>query len=278
LIVFPNAKVNLGLRVVRKRPDGFHDIESVFYPIPLRDALEMLPLREKVSGQQDITLDLHGLPIQGNGEDNLCVKAYRLLKADFPDLPPVELHLIKKIPMGAGLGGGSANGSFMLKMINEKFKLGLSGNDLAGYALKLGSDCPFFLQNTPALGRGRGEDLSPVALDLSGFWLALVHPGIHINTGWAFSRLGPVFEEPSISLTQIIAQPVDQWKGNLKNDFETAVFKEYPELGLLKEELYGQGAAFAAMSGSGSTLFGLFRARPVLRLPHPPVVMEISPN
>jgi 4-diphosphocytidyl-2-C-methyl-D-erythritol kinase len=256
LIVFPNAKINLGLHIVRRRPDGFHDIETVFYPAPLKDALEAV---HAPAGQPGISLQVHGLPVDGPPEANLCVKAWQLLKKDFPDLPATQAHLLKHIPMGGGLGGGSADGAFMLRLLNAKFRLELSNEQLIEYAAQLGSDCPFFIINQPCYATGRGEILQPLALDLSGWWLVLATPGIHVNTGWAFSQLNPaIFERPRPRLPELLLQPVAAWKDQLVNDFESPVFEKYPVLKALRDRLYLEGAAYAALSGSGSTVYGLF--------------------
>lgn len=252
MIVFPNCKINLGLQVLRKRDDGYHDISSIFYPVPLRDALEIISRPEL----PEPVLYNYGLTVNGSPDDNLCIKAWKLIKQDFPELPAVEIHLQKHIPMGAGLGGGSADGSFMLQLLSQRFKLGLSDQQLLSYALQLGSDCPFFIVNKPCIGTGRGEKLQPVDLSLAGFQLILVFPGIHINTGWAFSALH--LQEKHNDLADCLTHPVQEWKTYLRNDFEVPVFAKHPELAGIRDQLYAAGAAFAAMSGSGSTLFGLF--------------------
>jgi 4-diphosphocytidyl-2-C-methyl-D-erythritol kinase len=249
MVVFPNAKINLGLNIVRKRGDGYHDLETVFYPVEIKDALETIRSEES-------SFSSSGLHIDGYDNDNLCVKAFNVLKADFPDLPNVKAHLLKAIPMGAGLGGGSADGAFMLKMLNDKFQLALSTKQLIEYALQLGSDCPFFIINKPCFGRGRGEVLEPVTLDLSAYKFVLVNPRIHVSTAAAFSRL--ISREPDKSIRAIIEQPIETWKDELMNDFEAPVFKEHPVLADIKEQLYKAGAIYASMSGSGSTLFGVF--------------------
>ncbi len=257
MLVFPNCKINLGLQVLQKRSDGYHDIASIFYPLPLRDALEIVP-------QQPTTFPViyhYGLPINGNDADNLCIKAWQLLKKDFPDLPPVQIHLLKNIPMGAGLGGGSADGAFMLQLLNNKYHLQLSTEQLMAYALQLGSDCPFFIINQPAYATGRGEILTPVQLTLAGYQLVLVNPGMHINTGWAFSQLairGLLTKKPA--LLEVVVQPPAQWKHQLINDFEQPVFAAHPTLNTIKENLYSMGAVYASMSGSGSTIFGIFNS------------------
>lgn len=249
MVVFPNAKINLGLNIVRKRGDGYHDLETIFYPVLIKDVLEVIR-------SDEFSFSASGLPISGSSNDNLCVKAFNLLKADFPDLPNIQTHLLKAIPMGAGLGGGSADGAFMLKMLNDKFQLELSTEQLMGYALQLGSDCPFFIINKPCFGTGRGEVLEPISLDLSGYKFVLVNPGIHVSTAAAFSQLVP--KDPVKSIRQLIEQPVETWKYELVNDFEMPVFNQHPVLADIKQQLYDAGAAYASMSGSGSTLFGMF--------------------
>ncbi|GAC1449748.1 MAG: 4-(cytidine 5'-diphospho)-2-C-methyl-D-erythritol kinase [Chitinophagaceae bacterium] len=257
MIVFPNCKINLGLQVLQKRSDGFHDIETIFYPVPLKDALEIVPQN---TGKQPAFIN-YGLPVQGEATDNICIKAWNVLKADFPDLPPVQIHLLKNIPMGAGLGGGSADGAFMLQLLNNKFQLQLSLQQLVRYALQLGSDCPFFIINKPSYATGRGEQTEPVDIDLSAWQLVLTNPGIHIHTGWAFGQLEANRKQTKTNtLKQSILQPVTAWKEQLLNDFEKPVFEKYPEIKSLTENLYRAGAVYASMSGSGSTVFGLFEA------------------
>ena len=258
MITFPNCKINLGLNVLQKRSDGFHNIETIFYPVPLKDALEIVPVQ---NAQQLPSITMYGLPVKGEATDNLCIKAWQLLKKDFADLPAVQIHLLKNIPMGAGLGGGSADGACMLQLLNNKFHLGLSAQQLISYALQLGSDCPFFIINEPCYATGRGEIMEHISISLSGYQLVLVNPSIHINTGWAFSQLivNDSLTE-TVSLQQAILQPVETWKQNIVNAFEIPVFEKYPEIKTLKENMYHLGAAYAAMSGSGSTIFGLFKA------------------
>jgi 4-diphosphocytidyl-2-C-methyl-D-erythritol kinase len=252
MIVFPNSKINIGLKVVRKRNDGFHDIETIFYPLPVRDALEIIPAKNNFEFTHS------GLSLNNISENNLCVKAYLLLKKDFSQLPPVQMHLHKAIPVGAGLGGGSADGAFTLLLLNKKFNLGLSAEQLQEYALQLGSDCPFFILNTACFATSRGEFLEPVKLDLSAFKVLLVHPGIHVSTAWAFSVITPTVSA-SFQLKDIITRPIESWKDFLKNDFEEPVFKKFPEIEKIKNSLYESGAVFSAMSGSGSSVFGIFR-------------------
>jgi len=251
VITFPNCKINPDLHILNKRDYCFHNRETVFYPLAFTDALEIMPAAE-------IELAATGFAVDGKTEENLCLKAYHLLKKDFPQLPAVKIHLHKALPLGAGLGGGSADAAFMLKMLNEKFKLNLSTAELINYALKLGSDCPFFIINKPCFATGRGEVLEEIAVDLSTYKIILVNPGIHINTGWAFSNITPAL--PVKSIKEIIQQPIKTWKDELNNDFETAVFIAHPAIKEIKETLDAQGASYAAMSGSGSTVFSIFNS------------------
>lgn len=249
MLKFPNAKINLGLNITVKRADGYHDIESCFYPIPLKDALEIIPAKK-------LSFETTGLEIPGRTQDNLILKAYQLLKSDF-DLPAVEIILHKNIPMGAGMGGGSADGAFMLTLLNEYFKLEISTEKLEEYALQLGSDCPFFIENKPKLVSGRGELFENTSLDLSGYYLALVYPDIHISTAEAYSGVNP--KKSKIPVKEIIENyAVEKWKGLLKNDFEDGVFEKYPQLHDIKNDFYNSGAIYASMTGSGSTIFGIF--------------------
>lgn len=249
MIVFPNCKINLGLHVVGKRPDGFHDLETVFYPLPLTDALEVI-------APGSLQFNSSGIQIPGNVQDNLCLKAWQLLKEDFPALQEVNIHLHKHVPIGAGLGGGSADAAFMLQLLNNRFQLGLTEKQLLNYAAKLGSDCAFFITNTPCYASGRGEILQPVPLNLDAYSFMLVYPGIHVNTGWAFGQITPA--PAPHALQDIILQPVESWKAVLKNDFETPVFSVHPELAEIKAQLYAHGALYATMSGSGSAMVGIF--------------------
>jgi 4-diphosphocytidyl-2-C-methyl-D-erythritol kinase len=249
MLFFPNCKINLGLKILRRREDGFHDLETIFYPLPLRDVLEI------VRGEE-LQFIPSGRPIPGDPSRNLCISAFGLLKKDFPDLPPVHIHLHKHIPIGGGLGGGSSDGASMLLLLNQLFQLGLTPVQLFDYAAQLGSDCSFFLHNQPCLGKGRGEKLEPLALDLSGYSFLIVHPGVHISTAHAFSLCKPHGKRPS--LKNIISQPIATWRGELTNDFEDPVFGEYPTLKPIKEQLYKRGALYASLTGSGSTLYGIF--------------------
>jgi 4-diphosphocytidyl-2-C-methyl-D-erythritol kinase len=266
VIVYPNCKINLGLRILEKRTDGYHNLETIFYPIPLSDILEIIENPDP-ENSPNFPLSTSGLPIQGTPSSNLCVKAYKLLKKDFPKLPWVRVHIHKVIPIGAGLGGGSSNGAFALTTYNQVFNLGISAEKLAEYAAELGSDCPFFISNKPSYAKGRGELLEPIQLDLSAYRFVVVNPGIYINTGDAFRDIKPAF--PEKSLTEIIKAPLERWKDELVNDFEIPIFKKYPDIAAIKDDLYVAGALYASMSGSGSTVFGIFRKDKPLTLPFP---------
>ena len=255
MVFFPNAKINLGLRILRKRADGFHDLETIFYPLPFFDAAEIL-----ITGTTNIEFTSSGLPIDTNSANNLCAKAYTLLKKDFPAIGGIKFHLHKAIPAGAGLGGGSADAAFTLKALNAVFKLQITDERLRDYALTLGSDCPFFLVNKPCFATGRGENLTPVNLSLAKYEIVIVNPGIHVSTRDAFSMIRP--SAAASGIREIIAQPIETWKLMLQNDFEKPVFKLYPAIENIKTILYDAGAVFAAMSGSGSTVFGLFDRTP----------------
>lgn len=260
MITFPNCKINLGLNIICKRSDGYHDLETIFYPVPVKDAIEV------IEGPA-FRFSKSGLDINGDNDNNLCVKAYSSLKKDFPRIPPVQIHLHKAVPIGAGLGGGSADGAFTLKLLNKKFNLELSEKHLIDYSLQLGSDCPFFIVNKPCFATGRGEILEQLKLDLSGYKIVLVHPGIHVSTEWAFANIDP--GRRTVSLKQVIHSPIKSWKQELKNDFEVPVFNKYPEIKKIKDDLYYAGATYAAMSGSGSAVYGIFEKKKQLSLSFP---------
>jgi 4-diphosphocytidyl-2-C-methyl-D-erythritol kinase len=264
MIVFPNCKINLGLHILQKRTDGFHDLETVFYPIPLQDALEIV--QNHLPGSP-VQFNTTGLKIDSSIEDNICFKAYQILKKDFSELPSVKMHLHKAIPSGAGLGGGSSDGAFTLLLLNKKFNLGLTEEQLITYALQLGSDCPFFIKNKACYANGRGEKLEEIKLDLSHYKIVVTNPQIHIHTGKTFSKITPSNQRTSIK--EIIKQPIENWKGFLKNDFEEVVFAEHPEIKTIKEKLYGYGAVYASMSGSGSSVYGLFEKNTQLQFDFP---------
>ena len=255
MIYFPNAKINIGLYITEKRNDGFHNIESIFYPIPLCDVLEII-----INDEKDTVFSSTGIDIPGSKEENLCVKAYELLRNDFK-LPGLKIHLHKIIPIGAGLGGGSADTSFFINAVNELFGLNISASKIEKYALHLGSDCPFFIKNEPAFVTGRGEVFEKLELDLKGYYLVIINPGIHISTKEAYD--GITVEKPKISVKDFISNnTISDWKGNIHNQFEDTIFSIYPKIGQIKNTLYDLGATYAAMSGSGSTVFGLFKTKP----------------
>lgn len=254
MLVFPNAKINLGLYVTSRRTDGYHNLETLFFPVPLKDALEILPDTETKTPEK-VSFYASGIPVDCNSDKNLCVKAYTMLDADF-NLPPVKMYLHKIIPMGAGMGGGSADGAFTLTLLNKLFGLGISIEKLMEYASRIGSDCAFFIRNTPMLGTGRGEILSPVTVNLSGYTLVLVKPSIHVSTAEAYK--GVLLEKPQKPLAELISNPIEDWKAAVFNNFERGIFRNHPEIASIKDKLYALGAKFSLMSGSGSTVFGLF--------------------
>lgn len=254
MVTFPNAKINLGLNIVEKRPDGYHNLETLFYPIAIEDVLEATPRSADADGNYSITM--YNAPFEGKSEDNLVIKAYNALAADFA-LPKLDFYLRKNIPTGAGLGGGSADAAFALKMINEMASLSLSDDELEKYAARIGADCAFFVRNRPAFATGIGNILTPAECSLAGYCLVLVKPDVHISTKDAYAHVRP--EKPSVSITEIVKRPVAEWRGLLKNDFEKSVFVKYPEIAEIKEKLYSLGAEYASMSGSGSSFFGIFK-------------------
>lgn len=256
VISYPNAKINLGLNVVRKRADGFHDIESVFYPVPWYDILEIVPERE---GKGKVTFTFSGISIPSDGKPNLCERVYALMHDEF-GLFSVKMHLHKVVPIGAGLGGGSADAAFAAVMLNDMFELGLLEERLEAIVSQVGSDCPFFIKNKPAYVTGRGEVLQSFDLDLSGYWIVLVNPNIHIGTKEAYAGITP--SEPKLSLKELLSKDVSEWKNGVKNDFEASIFPNHPEIEKVKSQLYEFGADYASMTGSGSTVFGLFENEP----------------
>ena len=253
MITYPNAKINLGLNIVEKRPDGYHNLETVFYPINLQDAIEVT----KLEGDEDYHLKISGVQIEGSADNNLVVKAYRLLKKDFPNIGGIDIHMFKHIPTGAGLGGGSADAAFMIKLLNDKFKLNLSIEKMEEYAAILGADCAFFIQNKPVFASGIGNIFEPINLSLKGYYIVLVKPDIFVSTKDAFANISP--QKPQQSLKEIIRMPIETWRATMKNDFEDSVFQKFPEIAAIKDKLYDMGAIYAAMSGSGSSVFGIFR-------------------
>jgi 4-diphosphocytidyl-2-C-methyl-D-erythritol kinase len=252
MITFPNAKINLGLHVTRRRPDGYHDLETLFFPVRVTDALEILP-------SDTFSFHCSGITMDADPEKNLVVRAYRLLKGDY-GLPAVKIYLHKVIPTGAGLGGGSSDGAFTLRMLDRMFRLGLVTEQLQEYAGRLGSDCPFFILDQPALAAGRGEILTPFGANLSGLTVVIVKPPESVNTAQAYQGITP--REPDIPLSEIISRSPETWKNCLRNDFEEVVFSLFPGIARIKTSLYEMGALYASLSGSGSAVFGLFRQNP----------------
>jgi len=251
MITFANAKINIGLQVLNRRPDGYHNLETVFYPVKLYDILEIVPA-------DALKLKVSGIEIPNGNQDNLCIRAYHLLAQDF-DLSPVCIYLHKHIPIGAGLGGGSADAAFLIKLLSQYFKLNLSEEQMENYARTLGADCTFFIRNKPVYATGIGDVFTSVAVDLSAYHLVLVKPPIHIATGEAYGSIRSSRE--SKNLLESINLPVEVWKEKIFNDFETGIFSRHPEIRGIKSQLYEKGAVYAAMSGSGSTVYGIFKER-----------------
>lgn len=274
MVCFPNCKINLGLFVTGKRSDGYHDLATVFYPLmpihfsPAREAAKMtgsdpvlndvLEVAPATTGETQ--LHMSGLPVNGDKANNLVWKAYTLLQRDHPGkIPPLDIYLHKATPMGAGLGGGSADGAYMLTLLNEYCGLGLSKAELALYALQLGSDCPFFIYNTPQYATGRGEVMEPVNIDLSAYRIKVVCPGIHVSTRDAFAQITP--RPVPFDLRQISSLSIAEWKNHIANDFEQTVFAIHPQIAALKQQLYDEGALYASMTGTGSAVYGIFQIR-----------------
>lgn len=253
MIVFPNAKINIGLNVVSKRPDGYHNLETVFYPVKMADALEFVEAKKT-------TLSISGIEVGGNTQDNLILKAYRLLKQDY-QLPELAFHLHKVVPFGAGLGGGSSDAAFTLKGLNSHFNLNISDEQLEKYASQIGADCPFFIKNKSTFAFGIGNQFEAIELDLSSYSIVIVKPNIFVSTPEAYRNVCP--KAPEFNLRKIGGLPVEEWKDNIVNDFEESVFSAYPEIAKIKETLYKQGAVYASMSGSGSAVYGIFRHSPI---------------
>jgi len=260
MINFPIAKINLGLNVVEKRPDGYHNLQTVFYPVPIKDALEVQVMDEAFPSDYDCDLKVTNITIEGDEQRNLVVRAYQVLKQDFPTLPRIHTHLWKGIPTQAGMGGGSSDCAYMMLLLNQQFQLGLTDEQLIEYAAKLGADCAFFILSRPCYAEGIGEKLQPIDLSLSGYYIAVVRPDIPVPTKEAFSRIRPHY--PAQNCRETVMQPIDTWRDALINDFEESVFALHPEIGDIKQRLYDMGATYAAMSGSGSALFGLFKKQP----------------
>ena len=260
MICFPNAKINLGLNIVSKRGDGYHNIETILYPIGLKDALEILPSKESAPYR----LFSRGIDVGGDSENNLVIKALNLIRAE-KDIPNIDIHLLKTIPSGAGLGGGSSDGAFMLNLLNETFSLSYINNELHQFAVKLGADCAFFLKNKPAFASGIGDELENIELSLEQYYMIVVKPNISVSTKEAYNNIVP--KQPEISLKEIVKLPILEWRKYMHNDFETSIFKRYPAIAKIKEALYYNGALYASMSGSGTSVYGFFDKKPTLNFP-----------
>lgn len=255
MIVYPNAKINIGLNVVEKRPDGYHNLETVFYPIGLQDILEIKVLDEGNVPECGYKLKITGTILDGSPEDNLVVRAFKMLKNDF-NLPPVSIGLYKHIPTGAGLGGGSSDAAFTIKTLNKRFDLRLTDEQMEDYCTRLGADCPFFIKDTPVFATGIGNEFHPVSFSLKGKHLVLVKPDIFVSTKDAYAKVN--VRRPDTPLPELLAQPLETWKDTIINDFERSVFSKYPEIAAIKDSMYDIGAVYASMSGSGSSVFGIF--------------------
>lgn len=260
MITFPCAKINLGLNVTGKRADGYHDLETVFYPINLCDKLEINEATDAGHCGCDCMLEMNGIKIAGENKDNLVVKAYNLVKKERPEIHPVTIKLTKNIPSQAGMGGGSSDGAYTIRMLNDMFNLGMQTTEMQGLASKLGADCAFFVNPVPSFATGIGEQLSPVNVDLTGYHIAIVKPPVMISTKEAFAQITP--QQPKTSCQDIVRMPIDTWKELLANDFEKSIACSHPEIGEIKRQLYKMGALYAAMSGSGSAVFGIFKHKP----------------
>lgn len=262
MLTFPCAKINLGLNITSKREDGYHNLETIFYPVPLTDALEVKLMHDDFPSDEPCDLKITGNAVDCDEKNNLVVKAYTLLAQDFK-LPRVHTHLVKRIPMQAGLGGGSADGAFMIRLLDERFRLNMGIAEMERYASRLGSDCAFFITTEPSFATGRGEVLEPVNIaeqNLQGYYIAIVKPAIAVSTREAFKQI--ICRQPEHCCRDIVRQPIETWKTVLTNDFEEPAFKQHPELADIKQRLYDLGAVYAQMSGSGSAFFGLFRTDP----------------
>ena len=257
MITFPIAKINLGLNVVERRPDGYHNLETVFYPVPISDALELTIMNTKFPSTVDCDIKVTNLEVEGDEQRNLVVRAYQLLKQDFQQMPRIHAHLWKGIPTQAGMGGGSSDCAYTIRLLNEMFTLGLSDEQMIQYAARLGADCAFFILSRPAYAEGIGELLQPISLNLSSYYIGIVRPNIPVSTREAFSLIKP--QKPAKCCRDVVMQPIETWREELTNDFEQSVFTLHPEIGAIKQQLYDLGAVYAAMSGSGSAVFGLFQ-------------------
>lgn len=260
MIEYPCAKINLGLNVINRRSDGYHDLETVFYPVNINDKIEIEVTQNDSSRQYPCMLKINGIGIDGNIQDNLIVKAYNLIKEHYAALPDISVTLTKNIPTQAGMGGGSSDCAYTITMLNKMFKLNMSTSDMQELAAKLGADCAFFINPIPSFATGIGEKLSPINLDLSKYTIVIVKPPLRISTKEAFSNILPV--HPAKCCRDILAQPIETWKHELVNDFEQSLISRHNEIAEIKQKLYGMGAVYASMSGSGSAMFGIFKQKP----------------
>ncbi len=249
MFIFPNAKINIGLRIINRRIDGYHTLETILFPIKIKDIVEVIETDK-------LTFSSSGTPIPGNSIDNLCLKAYHIIHRDM-NIPPVHIHLHKHIPIGAGLGGGSADAAFLIKLLDKKFALGLSLEKMEFYAKQLGADCAFFIHNQPVLATERGDQFHPITLALKDYYIILIMPPIHISTHKAYQHV--MLSTPNQSLEKIVALPIEAWKNHIDNSFEMPIFKSHPTIGHIKSSLYEAGALYASMSGSGSSVYGIFK-------------------
>ena len=249
MLTFANAKINLGLNLTEKRADGYHNLETVYYPIKLYDVVELVDADET-------TCLTKGMEIPGQSHDNICLKAFKQLQIDF-NLPQQQIVLLKNIPIGAGLGGGSADAAFLIKLVNDKFNLSLTINQMEDYARRLGADCAFFIKNEPTYAFGKGDEFEELNVSLANYFLVLVRPPVHVSTALAYADVK--VKSPVTSLKKLVHLPLYDWRANIFNDFEHSVFSKYPEIEEIKAQLYAAGATFALMSGSGSSVFGIFK-------------------
>ncbi len=255
MLSFPNAKINLGLNIIEKRSDGYHNIETVFYPVVWKDVLEIIPSGKRINSKSEVQFRSSGIKISGSRQKNLCIKAYHLLKEKYP-LPPVQMHLHKLIPIGAGLGGASSDAASTLILLNKIFILNISENELEKLTATLGADCSFFIRNKPVFASGKGDEFEEIGIDLSEYFIAVLKPSVHVSTATAYKNCEP--KHPEVSIKEILKMPINEWKNFLVNDFEKTILKNHPEIKHAKEQLYDSGALYASMSGSGSAVFGIF--------------------
>ncbi|OAQ38332.1 4-(cytidine 5'-diphospho)-2-C-methyl-D-erythritol kinase [Pedobacter psychrophilus] len=251
MITFPNAKINIGLNITHKRTDGYHNLETIFYPVKIKEALEVIESAE-------MDFETSGIEIPGPANDNLCLQAYQLMRKDH-DLPNIKIHLHKNIPIGAGLGGGSADTAFFIKLINDKFEMQLSDEKMESYCRQLGADCAFFIQNKPVYAFNKGDEFEPITLDLSDYHLALVMPPVHVSTAEAYRGVTP--KQPKRSLKELIKMPIEEWQSKITNDFEDHILLNHPQIKKVKQDLLSAGALFSMMSGSGASVYGIFKEK-----------------